>query len=161
MSRPWPETREELRRLVEEERQRKSDRAIAKEIGIAHPTLRRHLEGKTEEPYGRTREAIEAWVDRKTGTLRPELEQFAQRGVREPRAPYGAESPEHELLEYFLEHADQMATFMRTSTEGLGPEDRRKVALALLNGFKRLLIEQGMPIPQQIYDLERKFVADD
>ena len=72
----------------------------------------------------------------------------------------GAESPEQALLEFFLQNDRQLATFMETTTEGLSVEDRRTVALAILNGFKRLAIQAGEPIPATLYDIERRFVAE-
>ena len=157
MTRSWEEAREEFRRLVRERMKTMSPAQIAEEIGIARPTLVRHLKGRAGEPYGRTRELIDEWIRRTKGNIVKESHaQYAERADRSEREA----RPEEELLAYFLEHAEQMATFMRTSMEGLGPEDRRKVALAILNGFKRLAIEQGMKIPQEIYDLERKFVAE-
>ena len=69
-------------------------------------------------------------------------------------------SPDQDLLSYFLEHHQQMATLMARSSEGLSPEDRRKVALALLNAFKRMAIEAGEKIPPFLFELERRFVEE-
>lgn len=49
---------------------------------------------------------------------------------------------------------------METTTEGLPVEERRTVALAILNGVKRLAIQAGEPIPSALYEIERRFVAE-
>ncbi len=87
-------------------------------------------------------------------------EKGAAQAVREPSVHYGEVEPEGELLDYFLRNHEQMGTFLSTSTDGLSAEDRRKVALAILNGFKKLAIAAGERIPPEIYDIERRFVAE-
>lgn len=139
-----------MRHLTEDKKV--SYRTIARQIGIAQPTLKRLVEGETGEPYGRTRDLVEDWLrhDPRYTVLRQPTHSV----------PAGHPEPGRELLELFLDNMDQFAEFVRVSAQGLAPEDRRTVALALLTGMKRLMIAEGMPISPQIYELERKFVAD-
>lgn len=128
---------------------------------ISRPALAKILSGETSEPFEKTQRAIYEWVqDRTTLRVPAYLE-----GTPEELDKYRIDgnvslSPEAELLEYFLEHHGQMATLMSRSSEGLNPEDRRKVALALLNAFKRMAIEAGEKIPPFLFELERKFVGE-
>jgi hypothetical protein len=88
------------------------------------------------------------------------------------KPPYGAEqengdseidsdaTPEQELLEFFLEHQPEMATFMTLQAEELDEGDRRKVYFAGLNAMKRAYIRVGDPIPAILFDLERRFLGE-
>lgn len=157
----WHAALKQLRRRVSDGP--KSIRQIAEEIGITHPTLIKILSGETEDPYPKTKVRIFDWLENQINI--ENVGRYAVQGTGttyrsrvEPTEP--SPSPEEELLEYFLENADQMATFMRTSTEGLSPEHKRMVAFAILTGFKRMAVEQGMPIPPKLFELEKKFAGE-
>lgn len=154
------------------------EREVARQIGISHAGLRKLLAGESERPYKSTQRKVWSWLQRiqyseadPAAAAEAIAENFLRASLRDPNEGdsginsshvngTGIESPEQELLEYFLDNHQQMATLMTTSTQGLSAEDRRKVALALLNAFKRMAIEAGEPIPGFLYDLERKFVAE-
>jgi hypothetical protein len=128
--------------------------------------------GETQEPFDTTQEKIFRWLRRQNGEDLPQQARSAferiyanrfPRVVKETHAEYGRSdigAPEQELLEFFLEHHPEMATFMSTTTEGLSQEDRRKVAVAIFNGFKKLAIQAGEKLPDWFFDLERRFVAE-
>jgi hypothetical protein len=137
--------------------------AVAADLDVTHTALTRIVDGTTQNPHPRNRRAIIRWVLDHS----PKHEFSVSRAMRQITREVGfladeeePLSPEQELLEYFLEHHQQMATLMARSVEGSGPEDRRKVALALLNAFKRMAIEAGEKIPPFFFELERKFVEE-
>lgn len=165
---PWPQLREEFRRVIKASG--KSGRAIAGELEMDSGQLSRILGGKTKEPHRRTRNAMQKWM------LQQRL--LALQG-RVPEAVLDAEtaanvdaladalrisrdssSPEEELLEFFLEHQPEMATFMTLQAEELDEVDRRKVYFAGLNAMKRAYIRVGDPIPQVLFELERRFLGE-
>lgn len=69
-------------------------------------------------------------------------------------------SAEGELLEFFLKHYENMGTFLSTTTDGLSPTDRRLVAVAIMNSFKKLAIQAGERIPPEFFEIERRFVEE-
>lgn len=125
---------------------------VAADLGMTHSALSRILSGETKSPHARTRMAIVRWV------VDHQDEGPTQPATSDENA--GRNAPEEELLEYFVQNHEQMAIFMATTTDGLSAEDRRKVALAILNGFKKLAIQAGEPIPDVLYEIERKFVRE-
>lgn len=142
----------------------------ARRLGVSPATLSRILTGTTPEPRAATQQKIRKYMKSELARnvmesdhASPDEYRFNEEDVppgevREPESLYRTD--EEELLEYFLEHHEQMATFMTTATRGLTPEDRRKVALALLNGFKALATELGKPVPDVLFRLERRLVWD-
>lgn len=155
---PWELIVGRLKRMIE--LSDKSMSAHARDMRLSPAALSRILSGKTEEPQPNTQDRIRSYVQR-------ELERTAYGGAYLPEeeerirvANETASSVEQDLLEYFLENHQQMATLMSRTSEGLSPEERRKVALALLNAFKRMAIEAGQKIPPFLYELERRFVEE-
>jgi hypothetical protein len=129
---------------------------VAPLLGLSRPGLVKILKGETGEPYRKTQKNIHGWIqwDDVVGDA-VEYESKVSKGetVATPQ-------PEEELLTFFLEHHPEMAVFMSTTTDGLNAEDRRKVAVAIFNGFKKLAIEAGERLPDWFFDLERRFVAE-
>lgn len=144
----WVELRDRLRRLVEEGK--KSRRQIARELDLSHPGLRKILEGETKEPQPATRARILRWVEQEEASREREERELVDTLYTEAQ----------EFAVYLLRHFDQLATFMATTTEGLSEEDRRKLVFAILTGIKRLALELGEPIPPELFDIERRFLAD-
>lgn len=144
----------------------------ARRLGVSPATLSRILTGATPEPRLGTQEKIRKYLKSELARnvmeadralpheYRFNEEDVTPGEVREVNQELLDRSDEEELLEYFLEHHEQMASFMTTATRGLTPEDRRKVALALLNGFKALATELGKPVPDVLFRLERRLVWD-
>jgi transcriptional regulator with XRE-family HTH domain len=164
---PWDSVMQKFRLHLD--RSGLSVRQIAREVGVTNVTIGRLLSGEVGDPHLRTKTAILRWVQQRdrVAPLPPHTSVRIDDGeylttwheeVEEDE--HQDPTPEQELLEYFLENHQQMATLMARSAEGLSPEDRRKVALALLNAFKRMAIEAGEKIPPFLFDLERRFVEE-
>jgi DNA-binding XRE family transcriptional regulator len=125
-------------------------RQLAREVGVSHTTIRNIQDGEAE-PFETTRVKVIRWTNA----------QNEQGGVGPAQAePVESPTPEEALLEYFSRSHQQMSALVSTATEGLGPVERRTVALAILNGFKRLAILSGERIPKELYEIERRFVSE-
>lgn len=151
-------------------------RDAATEIGISHGTLSKLLRGVTDLPQRRVLSAIQRWLYRRR-RFSEVLGKIPQRGLeREPR-PVQMVKPatmehrpgeidavlardEWEMLLYFLDHPGKLEALIRAVTDALPKEERRGVAFAVLNGFKRMLISRAMVITKEIYELEKKYVMD-
>lgn len=144
---PWPEILSQLKDVLNSSRL--SEREAARQIEISHAGLRKLLSEETGTPYQSTQKKVWGWI-----------QGWRQAWVDEGEGDQGSElrGPEEELLEYFLEHHPEMATFLSTTTDGLSAEDRRMVAVAIFNGFKKLAIQAGERLPDWFFDLERRFV---
>jgi transcriptional regulator with XRE-family HTH domain len=149
----WADLRRELEQQVEARVSAgESWNRIAAEVGMSRPGLQNLIAGETEEPRKSTQLKIYRWLHPEDSTAGSYQQDYQLTGL--------PGSPEQELLEFFLEHHPEMAIFMSTTTEGLSPEDRRKVAVAIFNGFKKLAIQAGEKLPDWFFDLERRFVAE-
>jgi len=155
MAEGWDRTLQRLKRLMADSHLSMS--AHARALDLSPAALSRILNQQTADPHPSTQQRIREYVQRAD-----ETNELSGADLEAGAVAYATDggTPEEELLEYFMRNYEQMGTFLSTTTDGLTAEDRRMVAVAIMNGFKKLAIAAGERIPPEFFEIERRFVSE-
>lgn len=141
----WPSILALLHRV--QELTPKSLRQVAREIGIAHPTLLNMLSDDPPMPHPRNRTKVAGWLAQEVEDLQLELSpgeetvlgRVVTMTVREPTGSYD----DAVAVEAIIGDPNMLRRAM-----GVIPKDDYKTRIAIIREYEDVLIENGFPPPR-------------
>jgi hypothetical protein len=126
---------------------------IALEVGLSRPGVQKLLSDPESELRGPTQQKLEGWLQRRQlQAERTALVTFQGGGPGDPEG-------EREVMSFFLGNHRAVAGFLGSlMREVPDPRQRKLIAHTVITSVKRAALERGEEIPQELWELERKFL---